>query len=122
MQKILLAEDNPLNLEITSKMLLSLGFDVIACRNGREAFKYYRSHFREVDLIFLDMIMPEMGAYECALALKDVNPRAKLLLCSGHIDQSKINQTMNAGFEAFIPKPFNLRDLSGAINHSLGTK
>ena len=53
------------------------------CRNGHEAVNYYKHNWKIVDLVIIDMIMPEMGGRETFIEMKKVNHQIKALLSSG---------------------------------------
>jgi CheY-like chemotaxis protein len=67
----------------------------------------------------MDMIMPGMGGGETFDRLKQINPRAKVLLSSGYSINGQASQIMERGCDGFIQKPFNLQQLSVKLRQIL---
>ncbi len=103
-------------------MRLTLGWNVLWARSVPEAIAIYQAQQNEIDLIILDMIMPEMSADEVFERFKQINPKAKILLTSGY---SSINDfvkaIMSRGCDGFIQKPYSMAHLSQKIREILRT-
>ena len=67
---------------------------------------------KQISLVILDMIMPEMGGGEAFDELKKINPDVKVLLSSGFSLDSKAAEILKRGCDGFIQKPFNIKELS----------
>ncbi|MGA8280457.1 MAG: ATP-binding protein, partial [Desulfobacterales bacterium] len=81
---ILLIDDEKMIIEVGRRMIESLGYAVVAAGKGDEALTLYRKRQDHIDLIILDMIMPYMGGKEVFNRIKEINPKAKVLLSSGY--------------------------------------
>jgi PAS domain S-box-containing protein len=92
-------------------VLESEGFKVFFSYSGREAVKRYEEMKDSVDVIMLDMMMPEMDGAETFAAIKKTNPAAKIALCSGYSVEGKASELMNSGADAFIQKPFIIKEV-----------
>ena len=57
-------DDEDMIVDIGKKNLEKLGYDVITARNGKEALEIYKETQAKIDIVVLDMIMPEMGGTE----------------------------------------------------------
>ena len=112
---ILLVDDEDLEIKVGRRLLEKLGYSVIIAVNGEDALKKYKNSKNEIALIILDMIMPDMDAEEVYGALQEINPKAKILLASGHSFDERINQLIKKGCSGFITKPFILNSLSEKI-------
>jgi CheY-like chemotaxis protein len=93
----------------------ALGHEVMACEDGAAAIEAYRRHWRELDAVVLDMMMPGLTGRETFLALKEINPDVRVLLASGYTVDREAEATLKAGAADFIQKPFRTRDLSSRL-------
>ncbi|MBN2209067.1 MAG: PAS domain S-box protein [Candidatus Coatesbacteria bacterium] len=118
-ERILLVEDEAVVRNVTSHVLRRLGYQVETVANGAEAVSYYRSHHGEIDLVIIDMIMPEMGGGECFEALKRLNPNVKAILATGYSTNGKAQNILNAGVRRLIQKPFRMSVLATAVRDVL---
>ena len=82
-------DDEEKIVDANKKILKLLGFDVLTASNGEEALDIYREHKEIIDIVILDMIMPDMGGGEVFDHIKEINPKVKVLLASGYSIESK---------------------------------
>jgi CheY-like chemotaxis protein len=92
---------------------------VIQAKGGREAVEIYEDRQAGIDLIILDMIMPDMGGWETFDRMKEINPHAKVILSTGYTKDGRAAKIMARGCDAFLQKPFTIRDLSARISEVL---
>ena len=69
----------------------------------------------KIDMVILDMIMPEMGGGVVYEQIKSINPKVKVLLSSGYSKDGQATEILNRGCKGFIQKPFTINELSGKI-------
>ena len=100
-------------------MLKELGYQVIPALSGRQAVELYREKMVELDMVALDMIMPEMNGRDTYDALKQINPDVKVLLVSGYSLNKQIEELMDKGCNGFIQKPFDIVQLSQKLREVL---
>ena len=112
---ILFVDDEPMNLDIGVKLLKSLGYSVLEANGGRDAIEVYKSNKDKIDMVILDMIMPEMGGSEAYDRMKEINPDVKVLLSSGYSIDGQAKKILERGCDAFIQKPFTMKQLSQYI-------
>jgi two-component system cell cycle sensor histidine kinase/response regulator CckA len=84
--------------------------------NGVEAVGVYKTQKTQIDLIILDMAMPEMGGSECFWQLKRLNPDVQVLICSGFARGKDTAALLKGGAIGFLPKPFELDQLAAAVH------
>ena len=94
------------------------GFEVVAeAQNGLEAVEKYNSE--RPDLVTMDITMPEMDGVAALKAIKQMDPGAKVIMCSAMGQQSMVMDAIQAGALDFIVKPFDnervLQSLKKAI-------
>ncbi|CAB1062897.1 PAS/PAC sensor hybrid histidine kinase [Olavius sp. associated proteobacterium Delta 1] len=118
-ETILLVDDEEMIAEIGKKMLERLGYSVLLAESGEKALQTYEAHRDSIDLIILDMIMPDMGGSVTYDQLKAKDPDIRVLLSSGYSLNGQASQIMRRGCDGFIQKPFNLEQISKKIREIL---
>lgn len=113
--KILLVDDEKGVIEVCSEMLETLGYEVMIASSGREAIKILEQEEGIIDLVILDMVMPEMSGYETYEVIQKIKPATRVLICSGYNKEEEINLMMEKGCHDFILKPFDVAMLSEKI-------
>jgi len=111
-EMILLVDDENLILEVGKKILDKLGYKVIVAKSGREAIEIYKAEQQNIDMVILDMIMPDLDGKMAYEKLKEINPAIKVLLSSGYSISGQAQEILDKGCNEFIQKPYNLKDLS----------
>ena len=112
---ILIVDDHQVILDVTSRMLSFLGYDVVTAKDGLEALRYFEENRDDVDLVILDMVMPNMGARDCYRELKKINPYVKVILSTGYGRNGAAQEILNEGVTAFVQKPYHLEKLSQVV-------
>jgi two-component system cell cycle sensor histidine kinase/response regulator CckA len=118
-EAILLIDDEKNILEVGEKILRALGYTAYLAESGEKAIDLYRLNKDKIDLVILDMIMPQKGGGETFDALKAINPEIKVLLSSGYSINGQATEIIKRGCSGFIQKPFTLRELSQKIREIL---
>lgn len=116
---ILVVDDEEDVRGLAKEQLENLGYKVILARDGIEAVDIYRDKKDEIDLVLLDMIMPNMAGKETYQELKKLNPEVKVLLTSGFSQNGKAREILQEGVMGFIQKPLKLFELSKMIYETL---
>lgn len=119
-ETILLVDDEDIIIDIGGQILEKLGYRALMARSGKEAIEIYRANKKKINIVILDMIMPDMGGGETYDRLKKINPEIKVLLSSGYSINGQASEIMNRGCNGFIQKPFNVEQLSRKIKEILG--
>jgi CheY-like chemotaxis protein len=91
----------------------------LTAKSGEEAIGIYKKNYDKIDMVILDMIMPDMGGGETYDKLKEINPDIKVLLSSGYSIDGLATEILERGCNGFIQKPFNMADLSKKIREIL---
>jgi len=118
-ETILLVDDEEMILDVGVQFLEKLGYTVLEAKGGREAIQIYQENKDIIDMIILDMIMPDMGGSEVYDKIKAIDPEVKVLLSSGYSVEGQATEILKRGCNSFIQKPFNLKSLSGKIREVL---
>ena len=117
-ETILFVDDEAMILDVGRNMLETLGYQVLEARSGAEAVDTYRQK-AGIDLVVLDMIMPDMGGAETFAQLKRIDPDVCVLLSSGYSVDGQANEILDQGCNGFIQKPFSIQELSRKIRDIL---
>jgi CheY-like chemotaxis protein len=118
-ETILLVDDEKIVLEANRGMLESMGYRVYAVESGQEAITLFKGKRNEIDLVILDMIMPEISGGETFDRLREINPGIKVLLSSGYSLNGEAQTIMDRGCKGFIQKPFRIEKLSQKVREML---
>jgi len=111
-ETILLVEDEPMILDITTKMLERQGYTVQAAATPGEAIRLAREHVGEIHLLMTDVVMPEMNGRDLAKNLLSLYPNLKRLFMSGYTaDVIAHHGVLDEGVQ-FIQKPFSVQTLA----------
>jgi CheY-like chemotaxis protein len=116
---VLLVDDDP-SVQLTgSKMLEALGYEVTVCANGREGLDHFRDHWQAIDIVLLDMIMPEMNGEETFAAMQEISPDVVVLIVSGYSLDEKAQRMVDTGAAGFMQKPFRMATLATYVSDAL---
>jgi signal transduction histidine kinase/CheY-like chemotaxis protein len=116
---VLLVDDEEVVLDVGVQMLQHYGYAVLPAANGQEALQIYAENKEKIDLVILDMVMPDMGGRVVYDRLKQCNSKVKVLLSSGYSLSGEASEIMKSGCNGFIQKPFNIKELTAQIDHIL---
>lgn len=110
--RVLLAEDNEINMEISTELLSGAGVEVIQAWNGREALDAFAaSEPGSIDAILLDMKMPEMDGCEAARAIRaldrDDARDVPIVAVTANAFAEDVAATTAAGMDAHVSKPID---------------
>ena len=115
--KILLAEDNVINQEVTVDMLETMGHTVEIANNGEEAVKM--SQKKDYDIVLMDCQMPLLDGYEATKAIRLMERRSHTRHCiialTGNGLLGDREKCLDAGMSDFLSKPFSYEQLKSII-------
>ena len=118
-ERILIAEDNELLVDMMSELLGSQGFEVETAENGKAALELYTQANGNFDLVITDLTMPEMGGDDLAKSILEINPKQQIILCTGYTDSMTEEDVMALGISALLKKPVPFKKLSLTIREAL---
>ncbi|MCP3898193.1 MAG: response regulator [Desulfobacteraceae bacterium] len=119
---ILIIEDEEF-LRTTSKLILEeMGYKVLLAANGKEGVEVFEQDQEEIDLVLLDMIMPEMGGKECLLKLRELDPNISVIVVSGFSEAGHMEDVQKIGVSYIVHKPYDAETLSKAISEVIVKK
>jgi len=111
--RVLVVDDNPVNLTVARVMLERLGCRVTAVDSGQAALDAWAE--RPFDLVFMDVQMPEMDGLEATRRLLAVGAGAPVVALTAGVTDAERKQCEDAGMEGVLAKPVTLRTMRGAL-------
>jgi signal transduction histidine kinase/CheY-like chemotaxis protein len=119
-RKVLVAEDNPMNMLLISEVLGNMGLEVIKAGNGEEAIAMLMQY--DPAVIFMDVNMPVMDGYTATKKIR-LSPAPYcnvpiIALTADAMDEDK-ERCQKAGMTGFVSKPFRLREIESVMNNYL---
>lgn len=119
---LLVVDDEAMNRDVLSRRLRREGFQVLTASGGREALKLVAS--QRVDLVLLDIMMPEMGGIEVLEALRAHHApnRLPVLMVSAAADSSQVVEALDRGANDYVTKPVNLPILLARVQSQLSRR
>jgi two-component system cell cycle sensor histidine kinase/response regulator CckA len=119
---ILIVDDEEMVLDVGVRVLKKLGYTVQESNNGRNAVGLYKKLQDKINLVVLDIVMPDMGGGEVYDRLKEINPKVKVLLSSGYSIDDQAREIMERGCDGFIQKPFSMKAMSDKLSEILSKR
>ncbi len=118
---ILIVEDDLLNLEIISEGLKDKGFDIIKAKNGIEALRILENTDKEIKVIILDWMMPEMSGVDLLGLLKEDEAfkHIPVIIQTAKTQPSSIVQGMDSGAYQYLTKPFEEEVLHSMVRSAI---
>ena len=121
-ETVLFVDDEPMIIEVAGEMIEQLGYKVLIAKNGKEAIDIYEENEDHIDIVLLDMIMPNMNGSDTYDRMKAIDPDIKVLLSSGYSINGQATEIMDRGCSGFIQKPFKMKELSQKLREILDEK
>jgi CheY-like chemotaxis protein len=118
-ETILLVDDDEFIRDLASRILTRVGYKILTASTGKEALEVYRARGHEVDMVLLDLIMPEMGGKQCLEGLLKLNPAVKVVIASGFSANVSTKEMLASQAKGFVNKPYDIRQLLGVVRSTL---
>ena len=113
-QTLLVVDDEDLMLTMAQMVLSSFGYTVLTANSGQKALELF-SHWKDsIDLVLVDLVMPNMSGRELTEQIRRISPRARILWCSGYVRSNPVEEE-----DPYLQKPFTSQDLLRAVKHAL---
>ncbi len=117
---ILLVEDEPAIMHVCDSILTNLGYTVIKKENPLDAIAFAREYKGKIDLLFTDVIMPEMNGRELADEILTLYPQCVVLFMSGYTADTMLEKGISQLNAGLIRKPFSRNELELRVTEILG--
>ncbi|MDF2954987.1 MAG: Two-component response regulator [Candidatus Alkanophagales archaeon MCA70_species_2] len=118
MAKILIVDDAAFMRMMLKNILKTNGHEVHEAENGESAVEKYKE--LKPDLVTMDVVMPGMNGIEALKVITQLDPSAKVIMCTAVGQQAMVLEAMKAGAKGYIVKPFQapkvLEEVSKVLN------
>jgi CheY-like chemotaxis protein len=118
-ETVLVVEDERSVRELAARVLRGLGYTVLEAVNGAQALAVAAQHGGQIDLLFTDVVMPQMGGKDLAERFRAVRPATAVLFTSGYTADSVLRDGIMEHAIAFLPKPFSPPALARKVREVL---
>lgn len=116
--RIVVVDDEESNLELLSKVLERRGHSVIPFTSGAEALRWFGQNGSQVNLVVLDMLMPEISGLDTFRELRSTHPKLPVIFISGYAESDHIQSALREPGTAFVPKPLELEKFVDLVEKS----
>ena len=118
----LIVDDEKIMLDIESFMLQKIGFNTLKAINSAEACRLYEDKKEHIDIVVLDMLMPNEKGTATYKRLRKMNPDIRVLISSGLEKGGDVDEILNDGQNGFIKKSFKFEEFTCNIDTILSMK
>lgn len=126
--KILLADDNPMNLDLAARLLTKRGHQVTTAENGEDAVQAYLDN--TFDVILMDLEMPGISGVEAARQIRakekasaiDTPPYTPIVAMTAHDEEAERTACLVVGMDGFITKPIDIKTIHQTIRDIIERK
>ena len=116
---VLIVDDEEVVRTVLSKLICSLGFEVLIAADGMRAVEVFRENKDDIKLVLMDMTMPRMNGMEAFSRMQEIDPEVRVIIVSGHSAESTSSEMMKLGIRKVLQKPVRLSVLSDAIRETV---
>ncbi len=118
-ETILLVDDEEWVRGFGRETLSRVGYTVLVAEDGRKGLELFKQERDRISLVILDLVMPEMGGWECLQQILRVSPGAKVLVASGHSGFGPVDDSLKTKAKGYISKPYDTRLLLEEVRRVL---
>ncbi|MGH8103864.1 MAG: response regulator, partial [bacterium] len=119
---VLVVDDEAVVRNFLKESLESKGYRVMLAKNGKEGVEQYRHNAKEISLVILDIIMPEMTGEEALKHIREINPDSRILITTGFAHDPERNDQLSKLAQGYLQKPFDHHDLLSKVREVLDGK
>ena len=112
---VLIIDDEPWVGEAVADILQMEGLKTYRATRGQDGLDLYKQYQADIDLVLLDLMMPEMNGEEVFLALRELDPQVKVILSSGYSEAEATRRFVGRRLASFIQKPYDFDTLTQRI-------
>jgi len=113
------AEDEEINFALIYEILKETEVNILRASNGKEAIDMLLNPQTKIDLILMDIKMPEMDGYETIHAIRNLNNNIPIIAHSAYAMHDEIEKCFNLGCNEYITKPISAREFISCIGKYL---
>lgn len=117
---VLVADDEPVVLEVVNEVLTERGLKVLTAHDGREALDIMTGQGEDIDLVILDLIMPHLNGPDTFRTMRRKHPLLPIIISSGFSSDDRIEDMVSDEHTVFLPKPYRASRLVEVVDSLLG--
>ena len=118
-KRIMVVDDEKMLLVLTREILSEAGYEVVTAQSGFECLELFRWNPLQFDLILLDLNMPLMDGEETFQRLRALRPDVRVMLCTGYVQQERLNHMLEEGLAGFVQKPLGPQQYLASVRKVL---
>lgn len=118
MPKILIVDDSAFTRGIHTQIVKSEGFDTVEAPDGTAAVETFVRE--KPDLVLTDLLMPDMDGMEVVKKIREIDPAAKIVICSTDRQKYRKEEASRLGAVGFLNKPIDREELRETVRKALG--
>ena len=118
-ETIMIVDDDEAILSLLESVFSEMGYTVVAVSNGNEALSKYVKEGKDISLVILDLIMPEMDGLRCLDEILSFDPMANVMIASGYPEQDVRKKSVETKVRAWINKPYDVTQLLKTVRSVL---
>lgn len=111
-KRVLVVDDEKIIRVMLDKIISDMGGEVTQAADGVEAVALFREKHEAIDLVILDMVMPNMNGDQCFKELQEIDNSVPIIVSSGFDKNSSITMLLENGAKGYLHKPFNIHELT----------
>ncbi len=112
---ILVVDDEKIIRFMIERIVTDMGGTVSQAADGAEAIEIFQEKHNEIDLVILDMVMPNVSGDQCFYELQKIDSSVPILLASGYDKNSAISTLLEDGALSYLHKPFRINEVTDII-------
>ena len=113
--QILVVDDEEMSLMLVKQLLATAGYRVTTAQSGFECLDLFRRRPLAYQLVLLDLTMPFIDGEETFHRLREIRPDVPVMLCTGFIQNDRLERLMTAGLSGFLRKPFAPDEIASQV-------
>jgi signal transduction histidine kinase/ActR/RegA family two-component response regulator len=120
---VLVAEDQEINLKIVLQLLKRKGYNILSADNGKKALDIYKKRFNNIDLILMDVQMPELDGVQTTKQIREfennTGKHVPIIAMTAHAMKGDREQFLTSGMDDYISKPVHPHKLYDIIEKNM---
>lgn len=113
--QVLVVDDEEMGQILVKQLLTTAGYHVTTAQSGFECLDLFRRRPLTYQLVILDLTMPFMDGEETFHRLREIRPDVPVMLCTGFIQNERLERLMTAGLSGFLRKPFAPDEIAAQV-------
>jgi two-component system, cell cycle sensor histidine kinase and response regulator CckA len=116
---VMVVDDESIMRKIAANVLEGCGYNVITVNGGIEAVKIFTQRHKEIDMVLLDLLMPDKCGKETYYDMQKIQSDVKVLLVTGANKDGRIQELLDNGVKGLVEKPYTFSLLSQTVHEIL---